>query len=355
MKFFLLTILIFFSNKVSAALDEVIISTEDKKCSIHYLTPRVRYNWTIKVDLENCKEGWVDGFSTVQLYSPKKELTETLSGFFKEGYWTDTFFAPGMIIERMSPEDKVQAISFLLGEDKEANITYIGQLRAIQPDARPYGPFMGCPDFRVLVVVPETSAFQNQAFQDKIMQQSLKYAYSYCSEPKIIAIFGALSAQAPDIVFQMQVDPLTKEKKIMTPFVKDVPKEILPEELRMENTDILVSVKTNDNTASVSYIPEKNNFLPTKKENKTIPKRVLGDMRILSQTEGNDVLGRTVVHIEKVLLDGTGITDLPEKVQLLYYPNLKTGWAVVTGTLNKDKIQVSNVQFCNQEWCLDVP
>lgn len=193
---------------VYAGLDEFVISTEDKKCAIHYLTNRTKFNWTIKVKESACQNGWVEGDAEVQLYSPTKQLMETLSGFFSQGYWLNTTFIPeGRIIERNSPAERTQSLSFLLGRDEEANITYVGQLRAIQPPDRPYGAFEGCPDFRILVVVPEKEVFQNSAFQEKIAEQGIVYARSYCSSLETIALFGSTSIQKPKIIFQMQVNP----------------------------------------------------------------------------------------------------------------------------------------------------
>ena len=69
-----------------------------------------------------CQNGWVEGYQEVYLYSPRKEMMETLSGFFVEGYWLDQFPAPKEILDRSSPKEKVQSLTFKLGEDKEANI-----------------------------------------------------------------------------------------------------------------------------------------------------------------------------------------------------------------------------------------
>ena len=353
MKKILFLIFIFFPFLADAGLDEFTISTEDKSCSIHYLTKRTKYNWTIKVNSASCKNGWIDGVAEVRIYSPTKEQTETLGGFFKEGYWLDTFPPIGRILERTSPEDSVQSLFFLLGEDKEANITYVGQLRAVQPEGRPYGAFQGCPDFRILVVTPNSSVFNNPAFQDKIVEQGLIYARSYCANPDILALFGATSTTNPDIVFRMQVDPMTGDREILPLTSKEGEKTDSPSELRTEKTNILLSVEPKDEATSVFYgapVVPKVSFLP--KQEKKID--ILNHLRVLSRTSDQPITGRVVVHINQLLLDGSGLTDLPDEIQLLYYPGLKTGWAVVEGTLKDDKMQVSNVQFCKEEWCSDV-
>lgn len=342
------------SSFAYADLDEFVIATEDKSCAIHYLTTRTKYNWTIKVDKASCQDGWVHGNTTVQLYSPTKQLMESLSGSFHEGYWLGDFPLVKQIIERSSPEDHIQSLSFLLGEDKEANITYVGQLRAVKPEDRLYGPFTGCPDFRVLVVVSDEKNFQNEAFQDKIAEQGLKYAASYCPNLEIVALFGATSLRSPKIIFQMQVDPKTKERQLI-PISNSTQNSVQrPMELRTEKTDVLVSVDPSEEHPVVSYIPPQK-FLPQKQEALSEPpETVLGHLRILSKTSGKSVSGRVIVHINRVLLDGTGVTDLPEEIQLKYYPNLKMGWAVVSGDFDNGQMRVYDVQFCEKEWCQDV-
>lgn len=343
------------SSFAYADLDEFVIATEDKSCAIHYLTTRTKYNWTIKVDKASCQDGWVHGNTTVQLYSPTKQLMESLSGSFQEGYWLGDFPLVKQIIERTSPEDHIQSLSFLLGEDKEANITYVGQLRATKPQDRLYGPFTGCPDFRVLVVVSDEKNFQNEAFQDKIAEQGLKYAASYCPNLEIVALFGAKSDHSPKIIFQMQVDPKTKERQVIP--VSDGKTNPIqrPMELRTEKTDVLVSVDPSEEHPIVSYTLQKKPSQPKQEILSEPPETVLGHLRILSKTFGKPVSGRVVVHINRVLLDGTGVTDLPEEIQLKYYPNLKTGWAVVGGDFDKGQLRVQSVQFCEKEWCQDVP
>ena len=355
MRYILFIVLNFLSCTVFAALDEVIISNEDKTCAIHYLTTKTKFNWTIKVDTKNCKNGWVDGYASVQLYSPRKEQMETLTGFFNEGYWTDTFPATGQVIERTSPEERTQSLSFLLGKDEEANITYIGQLRAVQPEARPYSAFQGCPDLRILIVVQKREIFQNIAFQDRIVQQGLKWAHQYCSAPDILALFGATTPTQPEIIFQMQVDTITGDRTIISPVsTQKNNEENKPSEIREEKADVLLSVEPQEENASVSYTPSLVAHSPKTPET-TKEKEILSHLQILSKIKGTPVKGRIAVHIHKVSLDNTAITDLPEKIELLYHPNMKEGWAVVEGVLNEGKMQVSSIQSCQQEWCTDVP
>ena len=192
-------------------------------------------------------------------------------------------------------------------------------------------------------------------YEKSVHHLYLKYAHQYCPEPDILALFGATSVKQPDIIFQIQVDTITGDREIIPIVNKEkLIQNTIPSEIREEKTDILLSVEPKEKNPVVSYIPEQSiptvSALKNKKE-----KNVLNHLRILSQTSGTPVSGRAIVHINEVLLDGTGLTNLPEEVELLYYPTLKTGWAVVEGTLQENKMQVSNIQFCEKEWCTDVP
>ena len=126
-----------------------------------------------------------------------------------------------------------------------------------------------------------------------------------------------------------------------------------PLELREEKSDILLSVEPSGEKAVVSYNPIVENS-PKGQSDKPVQKNILNHLQILSRISGKPEFGRVVVHIDEVLLDGTGVTDLPDKVLLMYSPNLRIGWAVVEGTLQDDKMKVSGIQFCEKEWCTDV-
>ena len=349
----LLIFLLLFPCFAWAGLDEVTISTQDKTCSMHYLSTRTKNNWYIRVDSTACTSGWVDGFAKVEVYSPTHQKTETLEGFFSQGYWLNDFRTIGPVLSRTSVHEGIQSLSFLLGKDEEADITYVGQLRSIQPEGRSYGPFQGCPDFRVMVVVPDDSVFQNEAFLDKIVTQGLAYARSYCADLDVLALFGTTSLDKAGILFQMQVDAVTEERRLI-PVKPAVPEKIVkPTELRSEKTDVLMSVEQGKESPVVSYKtrPPVEEISVRRSEKK---KEALRHLNILADISGKPVSGRCVVHIKNILLNGTGVTDLPEKIELLYYPGLKTGWAVIEGELTGHQMQVFNVQFCEEEWCTDV-
>ena len=90
------------------------------------------------------------------------------------------------------------------------------------------------------------------------------------------------------------------------------------------------------------------------KETPPIPLSSLNHLNVQSKLTNKPAQGRVIVHIQSVDLDGSAWVDMPQKVQLKYHPHLKIGWAIVQGYFYKNQMQVSNIQFCNQEWCNDV-
>lgn len=341
-----------------ADLDEVVLHSENQKCAIRYLTTKPVKGQLIKTNKE-CPDGWVQGYSSVEIDTPQYQMTETLTGFFMDGYWLGSFPAHGHIQDRSNPQENVQALTYILDTDKEADITYLVQLRATRSENPIYGAFTGCPDFRLLAVVPDIQLFENEVFQEKIATKATLYAKKLCADLDTIAVFGAkkINARAQDIVFQMQIDPVTKEHNIISTennFQNTDVNE--PIELRPQSGEVLLSVEPTEEDFIVRYgKPEKP--LPPLKPSKTspaLPLTSLNHLNVQSKLTDHPAQGRVIVHIQNVDLDGSAWVDLPQKVQLKYHPQLKVGWAIIQGRFYKNQMQVSDIQFCEQEWCNDV-
>ena len=356
MKQFLFFLMLLFPCFCWAGLDEIVLHSENKKCAIRYLTSNPIKGQNVRITKE-CPDGWLQGYSSVEIDTPQYQTKETLTGFFMDGYWLGAFPAHGHVQDRTNPEKNVQALTFVLDTDKETDITYLAQLRATQSENHFYGPFTGCPIFRLLVVAPDISLFENEVFQEKIAKQALAYAKRLCSKLETIAIFGTnkINARAPDIVFQMQIDA-ENEKRTLVPLSNDFQNTDInePIELRPQSGEILLSVEPTDEKLTIHY--GKMHDLPIPQTEKKIPPALtsLNHLNIQSKLTNTPAKGRVIVHIQSVDLDGSAWVDIPQKVQLKYHPNLKIGWAIVQGYFYKNQMQVSDIQFCDQEWCNDV-
>lgn len=356
MKYFLFFLMLF-PITCHAGLDEVVLSDKSKKCAIRYLTKKQMNNFYIKTK-KDCSDGWVQGYNSVELYDGKNQQTEVLNGFFMDGYWLGFLPAKAHVLNRTTPSENVQALTFIMDEDDEEDITYVVQLRSVQSDSGLYTAFQGCPIFRLLVVAQKKELFDNEAFQEKISQSALSYAKKLCAKLETIAVFGATKtdAQASDIVFQMHIDADTKEKTIVSSSDDFTDSAITrPIELRQQKSEILLSVIPESDGLNVQYgVP-----LPTPKKEKnkkelSLPITSLSHLDVQSRITEKAVLGKAVVHIDKINLDGTAQTDLPQTITLKYHPKLKIGWAIVQGMFYQNQMQVSDIIVCKKEWCSDV-
>ncbi len=325
MKKILFFCFLIFSFTLQAGQDERTIFTKDKKCALHYLTQKEMKDWTIQVNPKFCENGWVNGYAEVELYTPFSRLSETLSGFFLDGYWLGNLKLSGQVLDRTTPELNQQALNVLLYQDKD--ISYVLQLRSISQENRAYGPFLVCPDFRMLVVVPDPQIFLQESFQEKIRQKVLSDAKMYCDDLEQVAIFGSsqINPSLDDIVFQMQIEAQSGEYTL----VKMVEKKI-------------------------SLVNENHKVLPPSQKKSENHMTALAHLDVMSRLENTPKKGRIIVHIQKLNLDGSAWVDLPQPLLLKYNSALKEGWMVVEGTYFHNEMTVSDIQVCEQDWCQDV-
>jgi hypothetical protein len=357
MRFFIL-LLILFPVMGHAGLDEVVLSTADKKCAIRYLSSKSMKNWSVQTKAD-CPDGWVHGYHQVEIIDGRKEKTETLKGFFMDGYWLGLLPAKAHVLNRLTPSENVQSLTFLAHRDEGQDIDYIVQLRATKNESGSYAEFQGCPIFRLLVVNKQRDLFLNEAFQEQITKEAFLIAKKLCAKLETIAVFGATKsdALASDMFFQMQIDGQTKEKTIV-PIQTDFDDSDIntPIELRQESSEVLLSVEPSENDLKIDYSDHLANSskTPTKTEKKALPITSLNHLDVQSRIMEKPVKGRVVVHIDTIDLDGTAKTDLPKVIELKHHPKLKIGWAIVQGMFYQNQMQVSDIKFCQQEWCKDV-
>ncbi len=353
---YLIFLLMLFPIGLQAGLDEVVLSSKDKKCAIRYLTTKPMKGWTIETKAE-CSDGWVHGYNRVEILDIQKKSKQTLNGFFMDGYWLGLLPAKGHILNRLTPQENVQSLTFIMDKDEEQNNTYIVQLRSTKNEDGSYTEFQGCPIFRLMVINPERKLFDNEVFQEQIAQKAFRLAQKLCAKLETIAVFGATKtdALASDVIFQMQIDAESKEKNII-PIQTDFNESDIaqPIELRHQSSEVLMAVIPEkdgfkiDYSKSFSY-PEKS--IPQKE---TLPITSLAHLDVQSRITDKPVQGKVIVHINKIDLDGSALTDLPQKVLLKHHPKLKIGWAIIQGNFYQNEMQVTDIKTCQKEWCSDV-
>lgn len=320
-KFFFFILL--FPIMAIAGLDETSLFSSDGTCQMHYLTTYPKDKWTIQLAQGECVDGVVQGFAKVDVSNFEKKLVERIQGFFIDGYWIGSFAAKGHMLKRTNPEENVQALSFVLDTDKD--ISYVVQLRSTQTQKGTYGPFMGCPDFRLMAVVSDENLFEKKSFQNKMAEHALSLAHRYCTHLDHVAVFGAtkLQAESGDVLFQMDIDPETEEREIIFQKTVKTKKIVEPEQqVKLDKQDLKMT--------SVAHLD------------------------VLSRLTDKPVKGKTIVHVYQLNLDGTAFVDLPEKMTLKNNSRLRTGWSVVQGDYFQKEMSVFDIQPCLKEWCSDV-
>ncbi len=353
---YLIFLLMLLPINLWAGLDEVTLYSKNKKCAIRYLSDIPLKGWTINTTAE-CPEGWVHGYHQVEIIAPQKQQNKTLNGFFMDGYWLGLLPAKGHILNRQTPEENIQSLTFIMDKDEEVNNTYIVQLRSTKSNDGSYSEFQGCPIFRLMIINPDRSLFNNEAFQEQITQKAFKLAQRLCAKLETIAIFGATKpdALASDIIFQMQIDAKSKEKTIIpiqTNFNEsDISKPI---ELRHQSSELLMAVTPDKDGLKIDYSKPLTSPQKTITKTKTLPITSLTHLDVQSRITEKPIQGRVVVHINKINLDGTAKTDLPQNVLLKHHPKLKIGWSVIQGIFYQNQMRVMDITPCQKEWCSDV-
>ena len=159
----------------------------------------------------------------------------------------------------------------------------------------------------------------------------------------------------------MQFNAETGEKVIL-PFDKEetvLDQGPMPSEIKREEAVVLMDVQPMGDQSVISYemkqiSSKKTSRKSVQKEDVDLPISVLAHQMILSRMIEKPIQIKVVVHINKMNLDGTAQTDLPDEILLQYHPQLRIGWGIVEGSFYDGKLNVTDIKFCEKEWCEDV-
>jgi len=370
MKKFLLIflyLLVGFSFSAHATNHNHIIADKTDKCKIHYLAPTTKKLWYIQTD-NTCPNGWVEGFSDVELFDLFDTKKETVSCFFKQGYCLDQFVKLETVHKYGTLEPSTKTLSFLTDTDTPSDTQYFALFRSEPTKTGVYPAFSLCrPNAYFLVVHPQAEDFKNTAFQGRIFKQIHQTALHLCPHASELVILGALTANANgnDWIFRADMD-LSKETtdvryRTVTP---EVSKSNKPDELRTEQSEVVVSVTSSSpNTIRAEYgtpRPQPTPQSPPTDQtdqswNYTNYNYSILDLAILANIAPQPIQGKAIVHIASIALDGTGTVDKPAPAILSQATDVKPGWARIQGlfTIQNNQLMIKplSVKHCSQEWC----
>ena len=342
-------------------LDEQDLYTADKSCKIHYLTAKQKNLWTIEVDKSYCKEGLVSGFTSVILKDSLNRTTETLHGFFHQGYWLTDFTGPINQFYRFSPDDGIQDFIYQTGQDKDLNLTYYLVARATYAQDQHYSAFTQCSENPILLMTHEpTSDFKKSLFQSAVIKAAQTHFLNLCPNAKNLQILAVSDKKinTDSAVFQADID--FTEESITTTYhdfsnTVNMPK---PTELRHENAENILTIKPNiQDKITTSYETQANTpdtKEPHKKQNGL---KSAIDLALLAQITGKNITGKTVVYVDHTDAHQRAVVTLPTPLFLQSQTALSSGWHIIQGSFlyNNHEIivQLMSAKQCQKEWCFD--
>lgn len=342
--------------------DEQIISTEDKKCAIHYLSAKTRKLWSIEVDKSYCHNGWVQGFATVILKDSLNRPARTLKGFFQQGYWLSDFPGPIDTFYRFTPQKNTQDFIFESGTDKKDNAVFYTVATSIQKENL-YPPFNLCPQNPLLLVVHEpVTDFDQSLFQTNILNQAQDLLKKKCPTVKAFNLIGGTSQilTEEDGPFRATINMATGETTLS--FISPIPlkEKLHPTELRREDADHLITIHPE---------PQPEN-LPTNQTSEEPPQTL--DNQLVLETNLDQQLQSAVdlvlmTHVFQVpvqgksilYIDTTSALQATHPLPLILQSNqpIGTGWHIVMGVFNAQddntKVDILWAKPCLKEWCTD--
>ncbi len=370
MKWLLFLLCVCFNLSAGAfPLDEQIISTNDNRCKINYLSSKTKKMWTIELVNGNCEDGWVQGFAKINIKDPLNRTTETIDGFFHHGYWLTDFTQDISRFQRISPSKDTQSFIFPIAEDLDFDATYLAIAQSIRQPGRSYPGFTVCTEEPILLIHhPQADDFQQSLFQSGLLNQAKEKIKKLCPKSKKAKLFGAEtnSYDSSKWVFQANIDfqndTVTIHTQDANKISHNTPK---PTEIRTENAENLLTVTPQKNhPPKASY----SSSLPTPslKEKRpeismTIPwddmtkMQSAIDLALMAKVISYGVQGRTAVLINNVLIDNSAIVTKPTALTLKNVFNVQPGWHMITGRFYQEKgtiyVQVLSSQLCQKEGC----
>ena len=353
-------------------LDEQVISTSDNQCKIKYLSTKTKKMWSIELVNGKCKDGWLQGFAKINIKDPLNRTTETIDGFFHQGYWLTDFTQDISEFKRLSPIENNQAFIFPVANDPDFDVTYLAIAQSIRQENQSYPGFTICtnePHFLIHHNPPED--FQQSLFQSGFLKNAKEKIKLLCPKSEKVKLFGTEPGiyDTTKFVFQADIDFKNDAVTIRTQDKKKIsnapPK---PTEIRTESAENLLTVTPRKNqTLHTSYSSELPSPPPPPKQQEntmiipwddTNKMQSAIDLALMAKVFSYGVRGRTAVLVDKVLIDDSAIVTHPVSLILKNAVNVKPGWYTITAYFYQEKgtiyAQLLSAHSCQKEGCHEV-
>ena len=329
----------------ASGVRDVVLSTTDRTCSIHYLTHGNTTGWFL-TDVEgDCSSGNLSGEGSVVVLDAFGNIEEQLIGYFNQGYWTgiEPIQVPLKTL-LLNHDSEEQFLTFDLGGEKRLDIQYLGKMTSTRRSDKTYGPFLTCDPVRILAVTTDTDLFIDESVQQNLISSVVQRARAICPQSMQIQFYAADkdNPQEEDIFFFADIDLEAKHVKVRRiPTVSKTRKVIQIKEknisLEAEEESLVVSESQHPTKNDVEEIT--NLSIPTEKKETVLPvldidteiqldkiPHLLTASRLLKQP----VDGKALVHVAYFNDIGEAVVDKPVSLKVKG-SGLSLGWGILSG------------------------
>ena len=324
---------------------DVVLSTTDRSCSIHYLTHGNTTGWFLTDVDGDCSTGKLSGEGSVIVRDAFGNVEEQLIGHFNQGYWTgvEPIQVPLKTL-LLNHDSEEQFLTFDLGKEKRLDIQYLGKMTSTRRSDKTYGPFLACDPVRVLAITTDIDLFRDEAVQQNLISSVVQRAREICPQSMQIQ-FYASNQDNPleeDIFFFADIDLEAKHVKVRRIPTPSETRKVIRLEKQDKNQSIeaeLQSLSSPQSTMKDTVEKDPDISVPSEEKRTVLPvldvdteirldkiPHLLTASRLLKQP----VEGKALVHIAYFNDIGEAVTDKP--VALKVKGNgLSLGWGVLSG------------------------
>lgn len=181
MKWLIAFCLICCTHTAQAALDEYVISTQDKSCPIKYLSQNVvPKDYVVRIKNATCPKR---GYQTVELLDAAGVVKDTVAGYIIDGYLVADAPLSSSIVKRTNRADGVQDAYYAIEYNTDLSIDYVGQMNSTLSKGI-YPTFTACEPFHLIAITDKTKPFTKPQTLENIFTVARSYAYTICPNAK---------------------------------------------------------------------------------------------------------------------------------------------------------------------------
>ena len=286
-------------------LNEYVVSDTQNNCFFHYLTTdEVTSDYTIQFQNQSYPDICLKkGFVNLNLFDENKQRIGSWNGYFMDGFFIGNLPLNAKAIKRSSDENGSQYLYYLIDEDRQLGIRYIGTMHSFLNEKGKYSPFDACHPFEITLQTSNRALFENTDTFKNLLTVVEGYAQTLCPE-------------AQTIVMKASDSPSLERNAVY--YTQNLFFDGIS--WKMENVPVLKKAEKAEKK-TVSH----------KRQYKTAH-----ELLALSRKTSVPVLGEFTVHISNKTNESVVFADKPFIMKALSNSlNLKEGWYHIQATIQE--------------------